>query len=84
MERLIWKFLLKSSPTADVIYWSSVPSGRSMSIDTGISWLLALEPSFCAGLMGAWFPLVPGSLTDGLSVLLGTLSLKTRSSSVAI
>ena len=30
--------------------------------------------------MGAWFPLFPGSLTDGLSVLLGTFSLTTRSS----
>ena len=34
--------------------------------------------------MGAWFPLVPGYLTDVLSVLLGTLSLTTRSYSVAI
>ena len=28
-----------------------------------------------------WFPLMPGTLTDGISVLLGTLSLTTRSSS---
>ena len=46
-----------------------------------MSWLLALEPPFCAWSMGSWSPLMPGSLTDGISVLLGTLSLTTRSSS---
>ena len=34
--------------------------------------------------MGAWFPLVPGSLTFGLSVLIGTLSLTTRYDQVSI
>ena len=34
--------------------------------------------------MGAWFPLVPGSLTDGLSVLIGNLSIKTRSYPVSL
>ena len=54
----------------DVTYWSSVPSGHTLSIETGIFWLLALEPSFCALPIGACFPLVPGSLTDEISVLL--------------
>ena len=34
--------------------------------------------------MGAWLTLVPVYLTDGLSVLIGTLSLTTRSSPVAL
>ena len=68
-------------PYWDVTDCSSVPSGHTLSIDTVISWILALEPSFCAWQMGAWLPLVPGSLNDGLSVLLGNLSLITRSSS---
>ena len=80
-ERLTWTFLPKDSPLGDVTYWSSVPSGHTFSIDTGISWLLALEPPICACPMGAWFSLFPGYLTDGISVLLGTLSLTTRSSS---
>ena len=75
-----WKFLPKASPLEDVTYWSSVPSGRILSIDNGIS-RLSLELSFCAWKMGAWFPSVPDSLTDGLSVLLGTLYLITMSSS---
>ena len=80
-ERLLLTFLTKASPPGDVSYWFSVPFGHTLSNETGISWLLALEPPFCACPMGAWFPLVPGSLTDGISVLLGTLYLTTRSSS---
>ena len=80
LERLTCTFLPKDSTFGDVIYWSSVPSGSTFSIETGIYWL-SLEPSFCALPMGTCFPLVLGSLTDGLSVLLGTLSITTRSSS---
>ena len=80
-ERLTWTFLPKASPLGDVTYWSSVPSGHILSIETGISWLLALEPLFYALPMGAWSPLVPGSLTDCLSVLIGTPYLTNRSSS---
>ena len=71
-------------PFWDVTDLSSVPSGHTLSIETRIYWPLAIEPSFCAWPMGAWLPLVPGSLNDGLSVLLGTLSLTARSSSVAL
>ena len=81
LERLTLTFLPKVSPLEDVTYWFSFPSGHILSIETGVSWLLALEPLFCALPMGAVFPLVPGYLTDGISVLLGTLSLTTRSSS---
>ena len=80
-ELLTSTFLTKASPLGDVTYFSSVPSGHTLSIETVISWLVALEPPFCDWTMGVWFPLVPGSLTGGLSVLLGTLSLTTRSSS---
>ena len=80
-ERLTLTFLTKASPLGDVTHWFSFPSGHTLSIETGISRLLALEPPFCALPMGAWFPLVPGYLTDGISVLLVTLSLITRSSS---
>ena len=80
-ERLTLTFLPKASPLGDVTYWFSFSSGLTLSIETGISRLLALEPLFCALSMGSWLPLMPGSLTDGISVLLGTLSLTTRSSS---
>ena len=73
--------LIRNSPHGDVTYWFSFPSGHTFSIETGISCLLALEPPFCAWPMGAWLPLVPGSLNYGISVLLVTLSLTTRSSS---
>ena len=69
-ERLTWTFLPKYSQLGDVTYWFSFPYGHTLSIETGIYRLLALEPLFCACPMGAWFPLVPGSLTDGISVLL--------------
>ena len=42
VERLTWTFLPKASPLGDVTYWYSVPSGLTLSIDTGIYWLLAL------------------------------------------
>ena len=84
LYRLTWTLILKAYPSGDVIDWSSVPFGHILFIDTGNSWLLSLEPSFFAWPMGAWFPIVPGSLTDGLSVLVGTLYLTTRSSSVAL
>ena len=48
MERLIWTFLLKYSPSADSIYWSSVPLGRSLSIDAGISCILAQNDGYSA------------------------------------
>ena len=80
-ERLTLTFLPKASPLGDIAYWSSAPSGNTLYIETGIYWLLALELPFCAWPMVAWFPLVPGSLTYILSVLLGTLSLTTTSSS---
>ena len=80
-ELLTLTLLPKASPLGDETYWFSFPSGHTLSIETGISRLLALEPLFCALSMGAWFPLVPGSLTGGISVLLVTLSLTTRSSS---
>ena len=79
LEHLTWKFLPKYFLLGDVAYRSSVPSGRTLYIDTGIYWILALEPSLCALQMVAWFPLVPGSLNDGLSVLLGPLLLTTMS-----
>ena len=74
-ERLTLTFLTKASPLGDLTYWFSFPSGHTLSIETGISRLLALEPLFCALPMGAWLPLVTGSLTDVISVLLGTLAL---------
>ena len=80
-ERLTLTFLPKASPLGDVTYWFSFPSGHTLSIETGISRLLTLEPLLRALPMGSLFPLVPGYLTDGISVLLGTLSLTTRSSS---
>ena len=80
-ERLTFNFLTKASPLGYVTYWFSFPSRHTFSIETGIYWLLALELQFCAWPMGAWFPLVPGSLNDGVSFLLGTLFLTTRSSS---
>ena len=79
-ERLIWKFLPEDYTLGYVKYWSTVPSGRTLSIDTGTSWLLAVEPPFHALPTGAWLPLVPGYLTHVVSVLLITLSLITRSS----
>ena len=63
------------------MYWYSVLSGHTLSIETGIYWILFLEPLFCALPRGLCFPLVPGSVTDDLSILLGILSLTTRSSS---
>ena len=80
-ERLTLTFLPKASSLGDVTYWSSVLSGHTLSVETGISWLLAIELSFYDRPMGAWLPLVPGSLTDGLSVLLVTRSLTTSYSS---
>ena len=80
-KHLTWTFLTKAYPLGDITYCSPVPSGRIFSIETIISWLLVLEQSFYAWPMGSWFPSVPGSLTGGLSVLIGTLSLTTRYSS---
>ena len=42
------KYQPVTSPLGDVTYWSSVPSGHTFSIETGNSWILALELSFCA------------------------------------
>ena len=80
LECITRKSLIKYSTLGYVTDWSPVPSGRTLSIETRLSWLLALEPSLCAWTMGTWFPSVPGYLTDGLSVLRWTLYLTTRSS----
>ena len=56
-ERLTLKFLPKVSPLGDVTYWFSSPSGHMLSIETGISWLLALEPSFYALTNGRMVPI---------------------------
>ena len=78
LEQLKWTPLPQYSTLGDIKDWSSFPSGFTLSIENGIYWL-SLEPLFCAWPMGEWFPLVPGSLTDGLSVMLGTLYLTTWS-----
>ena len=79
-ERLTWTLLPKASPLGYVPDWSSVPSGRTLSIEIVISWLLELDLPFYSLPTGAWFPVAPGSLNDGLSILLGTLYLTNRSS----
>ena len=43
-ECLTWTLILKFSPLGDVKDCLSLPSGRALSIETGISWL-SLEPS---------------------------------------
>ena len=48
LECLTWTFLSKSSPLGNSMYWYSLPSGHKLSIETGISWILALYPSFYA------------------------------------
>ena len=68
-ERLTLTFLPKVSPLGDVTYWFSFPYGHTLSIETGISWLLALELSFCdlnngrmvpiSARFSEWWPLSP-------------------------
>ena len=81
-ESIIWTSPLpKSSPLGYVSYWSSVPTGFTFYNDTSIYFPLELEPSLCAWPMSAWFPLVTGFMTGGLSVLLRTFLYTNRSSS---
>ena len=78
LEQLTWTFIPKYYPLGDVTYWFSFPLESTLSIETGSYWMLAIELPLCDLPMGACFPLVKGSLTDGISVLIGTLSLTTR------
>ena len=80
-ERLKWTFLPKAYPLGDVTDFSSFPSRHIFSIHIGISLLLSLEPLFCDWPISAWIPSLPCSMTDSLSVLIGTLYLTTRYSS---
>ena len=64
-ERLTLTFLPKVSPLGDVTYWFSFPSGHTLSIETGISWLLALESTLCSLTNGRMVPI--GQAQNGSS-----------------
>ena len=78
---LICTFIPKASPLGDVTDWSLVPSGRTVSIENVIIGYYHCNRRSVLDQQAHWFPLVTGFLTDGLSVLLGTLSLTTSYSS---
>ena len=78
-EHLTRISLTKAPPLGYITDWSSVPSVCILYIDAAIYWILVPGTALHTWPAGARILLATGSLTHGLSLLLGTISLTNTS-----